>query len=460
VKVTSSEIEGSQVVLEMEIEAERLEKAMDKAYRQLASRVNVPGFRRGKAPRTLLERMIGRDALMDEALKILVPEAYHEAVHETGIDPVDNPKLDIVSAEPLSVRATVPVRPKVTLGDYHSIRQSMDAQEITEAQVNDAVESLREARGQWVPVEREAKPGDMVTVDLVARSEGDTFVDEKGANLILSLERQILAPGVVEQLTGMKAGDRKAFDVTLPEDIPQEELAGHEAAVDVAVIEVKEKQLPELNDEFAKSLGDYASAEALRAVGRKELELQARNQARRNLEESVLAAVVDQADAKAPPVWVEEQAKSMKQGTQSRITREGLTFEQFLQLGNMTEATYDEETQTGARRQLKRTLVLDAVAEAEGLEVTENELKVAVEQSLASHQGKVDDAERESLRFSLRSLLRERKTIDRLVQIAEGGEDRAEAAGESAEGEASPAQTSSAEEEGAPASESQTKEQE
>jgi len=134
--------------------------------------------------------------------------------------------------------------------------------------------------------------------------------------------------------------------------------------------------------------------------------------------------------------------------------------EQFLQLGNMTEATYDEETQTGARRQLKRTLVLDAVAEAEGLEVTENELKVAVEQSLASHQGKVDDAERESLRFSLRSLLRERKTIDRLVQIAEGGEDRAEAAGESAEGEASPAQTSSAEEEGAPASESQTKEQE
>ena len=459
-KVTSSEIQGSQVVLEMEIEADRLEKAMDRAYRRLASRVNVPGFRRGKAPRNLVERMVGRDALMEEALEILVPGAYHEAVHETGIDPVDTPKLDIVSAEPLSVRATVPVRPKVKLGDYRSIRQSIDPQEITDKHVDDALESLRESRGQWVPVDREAKAGDMVTVDLVARSEGDTFVDEKGANLILSSEREILAPGVVEQIIGLKAGDRKAFDVTLPEDIPQEELKGHEAAVDVALTEVKEKQLPEMNDEFAQSVGEYSSVEALRGAVREELELQARNQARRNLEESVLATVVDQAEAEAPLVWVEEQAKSIKQNTQSRMTREGLTFDQFLKLGNITEADYDQETQTAAKKQLKQALVLDAVAEAEGIEVTEEELNAAVEQSIASRQGRTDASERDSLRSSLRSVLRERKTIDRLVQIAQGPEEGAETAAEAAESETSTdAETSPAEEEAAPAPESQTKEQ-
>ena len=454
-KVTSSEIEGSQVVLEMEIEAERLDKAMDKAYRRLASRVNVPGFRRGKAPRTLLERMIGRDALMEEALDILVPEAYHEAVHETGIDPIDTPKLDIVSAEPLSVRATVPVRPKVKLGDYRSIRQSIEPQEITEEQVNDAMESLREARGQWVPVDREAKFGDMVTVDLVARAEDDTFVDEKGANLILNPEREILAPGVREQLLEMKTGDRKVFDVTLPSDIPQSELAGHESAVDVAVNEVKEKQLPELNDEFAQSLGDYASVDVLRSTVREELELNARNQARRSLEESVLAAVVDQAETEAPLVWVEEQAKSIKQSTQSRLAGEGLTFEQFLQLSNMTEATYEEETHTSARKQLKQALVLDAVAEAEGLQVTDDELNLAVEQSLASHKGRVEAAERESLRSRFRSVLRERKTIDRLVEIAEGRAESTEAAGETSEAEPSPTEN-----EVEAGSESQTKEQE
>lgn len=454
-KVTSSEIEGSQVVLEMEIEAERLDKAMDRAYRRLASRVNVPGFRRGKAPRTLLERMIGRDALMEEALDILVPEAYHEAVHETGIDPIDTPKLDIVSAEPLSVRATVPVRPKVKLGDYRSIRQSIEPQEITEEQVNDAMESLREARGQWVPVDREAKFGDMVTVDLVARAEDDTFVDEKGANLILNPEREILAPGVREQLLEMKTGDRKVFDVTLPSDIPQSELAGHESAVDVAVNEVKEKQLPELNDEFAQSLGDYASVDVLRSTVREELELNARNQARRSLEESVLAAVVDQAETEAPLVWVEEQAKSIKQSTQSRLAGEGLTFEQFLQLSNMTEATYEEETHTSARKQLKQALVLDAVAEAEGLQVTDDELNLAVEQSLASHKGRVEAAERESLRSRFRSVLRERKTIDRLVEIAEGRAESTEAAGETSEAEPSPTEN-----EVEAGSESQTKEQE
>lgn len=436
-KVTSSEIEGSQVVLDMEIESERLDKAMDRAYRRLASRVNVPGFRRGKAPRSLLERMIGREALMEEALEILVPEAYTEAVQETGIDPVDQPKLDVLSAEPLSVRATVSVRPKVKLNDYRSIRQSMDVQEITEAQVNDAVENLRESRAQWVPAEREAAAGDMIALDIVARSDEDTFLSEQGVSLVLNPEREILAPGVVEQLLGMKAGDQKAFDVTLPESFTKAELAGKEAAVEVTVGEVKEKQLPEIDDEFAKSLGEYADLEALRKAVREELELQSRAQARRNLEESVLAAVVDQAEAEPPAAWVSDQAATLSQNTQSQVGREGLSFDQFLQFSNMTQDSFKDEMLASAKRQLKRALVLDAVADTEGIEVTDEELNTAVDQALAVRQGKAVTAEeRDRLKSNLRSVLKERKTIDRLVQIAESEDGEAATELESTEVEA------------------------
>lgn len=444
-KVTTSEIEGSQVVLDMEIEQERLDKAMERAYRRIVSRVNVPGFRRGKAPRAMLERMIGRDAMVEEALEILVPEAYQEAVKETGIDPVDQPKVDILSAEPLSVRATVSVRPKVTLGDYRAIRQSLEVPEITDEQVNDAVESIRESRAQWVPVEREAKMEDLATLDIVGRSDDDTFLDEQGVNVVLSTDREILAPGVVEQIVGMKAGDHKAFDVTLSDSFAKQELAGKPAAVEVTLNEVKEKQLPDLDDEFARSLGDYADVDALRTAAREELEQQARSQARRNLEDSVLAAVVDQATAEPPASWVAEQTATLKHNTQSQVGREGLSFDQFLQFGNMTQESFDEEMSNAAKRQLKRALVLGAVSEAEGVAVTDEELDTALDQAIASRQGRTVSAdERERVRSNLRSALEERKTIDRLVQIAMGGEDEADKPAESSAGEIPAAESSEA----------------
>lgn len=454
-KVTSSDIEGSQVQLDMEIESERLDKAMDRAYRRLASRVNVPGFRRGKAPRALLERMIGREALMEEALEILVPEAYTEAVKETGIDPVGQPKLDVLSAEPLSVRATVAVRPTVKLNDYRSIRQSLEEPEVTEAQVNDAVESLRESRAQWVPAEREAKAGDMVSMDIVARTDSDTFLNEKDINVVLNTEREILAPGVVEQLIGMKAGDRKAFDVTLPDSFSKPELAGKEAAMEVGVGEVKEKQLPDLDDEFAKSLGEYQDVAALRTAVREELQLQSRSQARRSLEESVLAAVVDQAEVEPPAPWIEEQAAALRENTQSQVSREGMSFDQFLQFSNLTQDSFNDEMQTAAKRQLKRALVLDAVADAEGIELSNEEVDAALEQAVASRQGRTVSAdERERLRSNLRSALRERKIVDRLVQIAEGREEEAKSESEPTEAEAPAVENAT------PTAESETKEEE
>ena len=428
-KVTSSEIEGSQVVLDMEIEQERVDKAMERAYRRIASRVNVPGFRKGKAPRVLVERVVGRDTLMSEALEILVPEAYQEAVKETGIDPVDQPKLDVVSAEPLSVRATVPVRPKVQLGDYKAIRQSLEVPEVTEEQVETTMENLRESRAEWTPVDREAAQGDMVTLDMKGRVDvGDkVFVDSQGFQVVVDPERQLVAPGVMEQLVGVKAAEQKSFQVTLPDDFQDKELAGHGATIDISVNEVKEKKLPAVDDEFAKSMGEFSSVDELRTAVRKELEEQARAQAKRSLEESVLAAVVDQATVEPPQPWVEEQAEGVIKGTQKDLASKGLTFEQFLRYSGQTEETFRSEMLSAAKRDLKRMLVLDAVAEDEGITITDEELDDAVEKALAVREGRNDNIDRDRLKSSLRSRLRERRTVDRLFEIASGGESAAEA---------------------------------
>ncbi len=422
-KVTASEIEGSQVVLDMEIEPERLDKAMERAYRRVASRVNVPGFRRGKAPRVMVERLVGREALMNEAIEILIPEAYDEAVRETGIDPVDQPKLDIVSAEPLSVKATVPVRPKVELGDYRAIRQSEEVPEVTDDQVDRTMESLHQSRAQWNPVDRETRAGDLVTIDIKSRVEDRTFVDSQGVQVVLNPERRVVAPGVVEQTLGMKAGERKAFDVTLPEDFSEKDLAGKEAVFEVGVSEIKERLLPDMDDEMARSMGDFSSVEELRAKVREELEEQVKAQARQNLEDSVLAAVIDQAVAEPPPPWVEQQAEALRRNTEQSLGREGVTLEQFLNYSNRTEESFKEEMLSSARRQLKRTLVLDAIADIEGISVSDDELRAALEQSIATHGARIDAAERERITTNLRSLLRERKTVARLVEIAAGAQE-------------------------------------
>jgi trigger factor len=435
VKVTTEELEGSQVILDMEIEAERIEKAMERAYRRIAPRVNIPGFRRGKAPRAMIERVVGRETLMSEALEILLPEAYQEAVIQTGIDPVDVPKLDVVSAEPLSVRATVPVRPRVEMGDYRAIRQTQQPVEITDEQVNTTMESLRESRAEWVEVERACAIGDLVTIDIRGRTEAKEFLNSQGIQVLLDPERPVLAPGVVEQIASMAIGDHKAFDIALPEDFADKEIAGQEAALEIAVTAVKEKQVPELNDALAAEMGEYSSVEELRSAVREELEGQSQAQARRSLEESVIDAVVEQAKAEPPQAWIERQAQALRESTQRRLRDQGISEEQYLRLTGRTEASYMEDLTSDARRQLRRTLVLDAVAEAEGIDVSDEEVDAAIDQATGAGQARANSEERERLLKNVRSVLREQKTIARLVEIAEG----ADADGEQEEEEAAAA---------------------
>jgi trigger factor len=255
-KVSSERIEGCQVALNIEVEPAEMEEALAKAYRRLVNRIVVPGFRKGKAPRVMLERHIGHESLVSEALDRLVPELYEKAIKDQGIDAIGQPEMEMTQAEPPIFKAVVPVKPVVELGDYHVIRATPEMVEITDDKVEEALENLRHVHASWEPVEREARFGDMVALDVMGTVEGNTVLDRKGSTYHITEGSTAPVPGFAEQLVDMKAGEEKQFTLSFPKDHSTKELAGKDCLFKASVSEIKEAHLPELNDEFVKGLNE------------------------------------------------------------------------------------------------------------------------------------------------------------------------------------------------------------
>ena len=280
VKVTSERIPDSQVRLEIEVEPERVQQSVEKAYRKIVGRVNIPGFRRGKAPRHIVERLVGKEALFQEGLEDLVGDVYSQALKDLDLHPVAQPDVDLEPkaedlkpGEPLTVKATVSVEPEIQLGDYHSIRVQPLATEVTDLEVNQLVDQLREQQAEWVPVERPVAQGDRIVLDingqvgtytqlyspsgepLVQSEGGKSIVDESSVELTVDPASSRYPRGVIEQVIGMAPSSDKQFEISLPSDYSDAELANHTAMFKVHVGEVKEKKLPDYDDDFAKSIG-------------------------------------------------------------------------------------------------------------------------------------------------------------------------------------------------------------
>ncbi len=252
-KVSSEKIEGSQVVLNVEVEEQEMEEAVEKAYHRLGAKAAVPGFRKGKAPRDMLERYYGTEAFVEDAAEHLLPEVYDRAIQENGVDVIGQPQIDVVQVNPLSFKATVPVRPTTELGDYHEI--SLEREEVTveDEEVEATLERLHHMQTPWEPVERPAKSGDLLAVDVKGTVEERVVIDEKEAPYLLTADPENALPGFSEQLEGAEKGEERAFSLTLPEN--RGELSGKECTFTVVVSEIKAKNLAELDDEFVKSLG-------------------------------------------------------------------------------------------------------------------------------------------------------------------------------------------------------------
>ncbi len=428
-KVSVSEIEKRQVILEIEVEPERVQKALDQAYRRAADRVNVPGFRRGKAPRPLVERMVGHDRLLEEALERLLPQVYDEAIAQQDIKPISRPKFEVTSTEPLQFKATVGIEPRVVLGDYRSIRRERPATEPTDDEVEAVIQHLRETHGEWVPVERPVQLGDRVSLDVKAQAEGRTILDSKDAETIVDPERPQPAPGFAEALVGMQPGETREFTLRLPEDYEDKGIAGEELHFTVTLHGVKERRLPELDDEFARTVSDeYQDVAALREAVRKQIAESKAANAERDYENAVVSEAVQQSTVEIPPQMVERQADFALRQFAHSLDRQGINVEQYLRFTNRTPEAFRDELLADAEQVLARSLVLDAIADAEGITISDEDVDAEIQRMTADSGNRARAAEAsQETRDRVRAALRQREAVRRLVSIAAGSGEQAQA---------------------------------
>ena len=403
VKVTTERLPDAQVVLSIEVEPEVVAKATDRAFQSISQRVRVPGFRPGKAPRAMVERMIGGpDVVRQEGIEKLIPEVYRSALVESGVEPIDQPEFEISSVDPLVVKATVSVQPTVTVGDYKSVRIPHLAVEVPYERINETIERIRDQQTTWAPVERPAKVGDRLSADVEATlSTGSSLVDATGqpmwptdaADSILSNSKAQIeidpndrwpAPGFHGQIVGLSKGSEKRFLLTLPDDYFKEEHRGKSALFQVTVHEVLESTVPALNDDFAKSVGDFETFEALRENIRGGLQAQMEQESRRTYQDSVLKEIVGLSHFEIPPAMIRRELDRMVHNFGHMLEQQRLTLDQYVKLTGKTPEALREEFRPQAEGTLRSFLAMREIARSESIVVDNEEIADEVQRMLAT----------------------------------------------------------------------------
>jgi trigger factor len=424
VKITTERLPESRVLLEIEVDPERLEKAMNQAYRRVVTRARIPGFRPGKAPRAMVERYLGRETLLQEALDRLVPEVYDEAVKSEGIDPIDQPELEMPQLDPVIVKATIPVRPSVELGDYRAVRIEPEAVTVDEHLVDDSVEQLRHRYATVEPVERPVETGDLVRVDLRTMADGEVYFDHKDAEFAVTHEDTANLSGLAEGLVGVGKGESKEFSVDVPEDATGTTLAGKHLVYTVQVHEIKVENLPELNDEFAGMVGEgFPTVEALRSKLYADAQQRLENEAKRRDEQKALDQLVEGTTFEYPTVLVEREIDRMIR-EQTNLGDQKQAMQRYLAQIGKTEEEYRDQFRADATERVRRSLALSRFTEVEDLSVGDEDVTAEIEQ-MAADSGASSDQIREvfggdSGRDVIQRSLLTRKAYERLLDITQG----------------------------------------
>lgn len=422
-KAKAERIENSQVVLEIEVDPEEEENSLEEAYRRLVKKAEIPGFRKGKAPRAMFERFIGRDVLLQEAMERLVPQLLARAIEEQEIEPIDQPEVEVIQTDPVVFKATVPISPTVELGDYKEIRIPREPVEVTDEEVNRVIDRLREEQAPWSPAERPVQLGDLVTMDVEGKIGEEVLDKREGIQYQVFADFAFPVPGFSEKLVGMEQGKEAEFSISFPADHERNELAGNECWFKVLIGEIKEKKLQELDDEFAKSVGEeFDSLDALRERIAANLRGMAEEQATRGYEEQVIDAVVDQANVEFPPVLIERDIDGMIGEQERELRANRMSLEDYLARTQMSPEQLREELRPVATKRVARSLVLSKVMEEEAIVVGDEELDVEVE-AMAQAAGDKGDELRQFFkspmgRQSLERTLLTRNTVRRMVEMA------------------------------------------
>jgi len=416
VKVSVEKLPTSEAVLEVELTWDEVEKASDKVYRKLVQKTDVPGFRRGKAPRSLLERRLGKEYIYQEGLDELIAEAYRSAVKEHELTPVAKPELDtpvFEMGQPYHFSLKVPILTPVVLYDYRSLHFEREEVQVTSEEVEQELESLRQQQVAWQVVERPAALDDRVTVDLQLSVEGETISDLKDNPFELAAERHGMFVGIDEQIVGMQAGESKTFTTTLPIDYLNEKLAGKEANYIVTLHKVEAKEVPELDDAFAEKVSNSTLEDLRKSISDRLLESKQRR-ANDELHEKVVNTVIEQSQIAVHPKLIEEEAEGMLHRFSQILGRQHLSLDQYLKMVRKTREEYLKEMEPDAEKQVKRQLMLDAVADKENIEVTDAELNALFD--LYAQIGQNVQRTDAQIR-ALRAGLRREKALSRLIEL-------------------------------------------
>jgi trigger factor len=435
VKVSTERAPNSQVVLQIEVDDDRLAGAMESAYKRLAAKTRIPGFRPGKAPRAVVEAHLGEHALLHEAIDWLVPRVYREALDQEEIDPIDYPQVSVESEQPLIVKATVPVRPEVDLKDYRSLRLPREEVVVEPERVQESLEALRHRYATLEPVERPVQWGDILRADIHAEADGATLVHQDDVEFHLEEERVLSLPGVAEQLVGLTKGAEKDFEVMIPDDISDEKLRGKQAKYHVAIKEIKQEVLPELDDDFARQVGEgFTGIEALRTRVAEDLRQGLEDAAEHRFHDEILDALIERAELDYPEVLVDREVERLlreqsgaaapagQRGDGAAQDAEALA--RYLQQVGKTEAELRAELRPVSETRVRRSLVLSRVTEAEDIQVGDRDVEEEIDRLVSGASSQQDELRRlfssENAKESLRRSLLTRRTLDRLVAIASG----------------------------------------
>ena len=369
-------LEKSRVALTIETSAEEFEAAVNKAYLKMRGKINVPGFRVGKAPRKIIEKMYGAEVFYEEAVNIILPDAYEAAVKEQELDVVGYPEVELESCTKDGVvfKCTVAVYPEVKLGQYKGLEAPKAEVKVVAADVNARLKEMADRNSRLVSVERAVKKGDTADIDFEGFDNGVAFDGGKGENFDLEIGSGSFVPGFEEQLIGMKAGEEKDIDITFPENYTPE-LAGKPVVFHVKVNEVKVKEVPALDDEFAKDVSEFDTLKELKADIKKKLTAERTESAQRAFEDVLMAKVAEGVEADVPHEMVELQAEQMTEGFKQQLASQGIPFDQYLKMTNTTEADFKSQAYGPAEQQVKMDLAVSAIVKAENLEATDDEVE-------------------------------------------------------------------------------------
>ena len=387
-------MEKNMAKLTIEVSAEELDKAMQNAYLKARGKISIPGFRKGKAPRKMIEQMYGKGIFLEDAANALIPEHYSKALEECDLEIVSQPEIDVTQAEPgkaFIFTAEVAVKPEVTLGEYKGVEVPKSETEVTDEDIDAEIKKEQEKNSRTVTVEdRGAENGDITTIDFEGFVDGVAFEGGKGTDYPLTLGSGSFIPGFEDQLVGAKAGDHVEVNVTFPEEYQAAELAGKEAVFQCDVNKVETKELPELDDDFAQDVSEFDTLAEYREDVKKNLTEKKEKEARAAKENAAVDKAIENAEMEIPDAMLNTQVRQMMNDFASRMQSQGLTMEQYFQFTGMTVEKMQEEMKPQALKRIQTRLVLEKIAETENIEVSEDEVNEEISKMAEMYKMEAD----------------------------------------------------------------------